>query len=90
MPYIPNVLIVDDEQVVCDYLKQLLSKILFKKDYKVITAVSGLEAIKNIDQTAFDLVLLDLSLPDMEGYQVIVINDNYYFPSTTIKNPVSV
>jgi PAS domain S-box-containing protein len=71
MPYIPNVLIVDDEEVVCDYLKQLLSKILFKKDYKVITAGNGREAIKNIDQTAFDLVLLDLSLPDMEGDQVL-------------------
>ncbi len=67
MPYIPNVLIVDDEPGICKYLKQLLSR----KHYKVSTAVSGREAIKNIDQTDFDLVFLDLSLPDMEGYQVL-------------------
>jgi len=64
---IPNVLVVDDDPGVCKYLKNLLSQ----KHYKVVAADCGREAIKSVNQTAFDLVLLDLSLPDLEGYAVM-------------------
>ncbi len=57
MPEIPNVLVVDDDPGVCMYLKDLLSR----KRYKVVTVDCGREAIKSVNQTAFDLVLLDLS-----------------------------
>jgi len=64
---IPNVLVVDDDPDVCKYLKKLLSQ----KRYKVVGADCGREAIKSVNRTAFDLVLLDLSLPDLEGYKVM-------------------
>ncbi|MBW1822428.1 MAG: response regulator, partial [Deltaproteobacteria bacterium] len=67
MPDIPNVLVVDDDPGICKYLKNLLSR----KHYKVVTVDCGREAIKSISRTAFDLVLLDLSLPDIEGYKVM-------------------
>ena len=67
MPEIPNVLVVDDDPGVCAHLKDLLSR----KHYKIVTADCGREAIKSVNQTAYDLVFIDLSLPDMEGYQVI-------------------
>lgn len=67
MPNTPNVLVVDDDPDICKYLKDILSR----KRYKTITVDSGLEAIKKVNQTAFDLVLLDLSLPDLEGYKVM-------------------
>jgi len=67
MPEIPNVLVVDDDPGVCTHLKDLLSR----KHYKIVTADCGREAIKSVNQTAFDLVLLDLSLPDIEGYKVM-------------------
>ena len=64
---IPNVLVVDDDPGICTYLKDILSR----KHYKIVTADCGREAIKSVNRTAFDLVLLDLSLPDMEGYKVM-------------------
>ena len=64
---IPNILVVDDDLSVCAHLKDLLSQ----KRYKVVTADCGREAIKSVNRTAFDLVLLDLSLPDLEGYKVM-------------------
>jgi len=67
MPEIPNVLVVDDDTGVCTHLKDLLSR----KHYKIATADCGGEAIKSVNQTAFDLVFLDLSLPDIEGYKVM-------------------
>ena len=67
MPDIPSVLVVDDDPGICKYLKDILSR----KHYKIVIANCGREAIKNVNQTAYDLVFIDLSLPDMEGYQVI-------------------
>lgn len=67
MSDIPNILIVDDEPTICNYLQKLLSK----KHYQVATADSGREALKKVDQNSYDLVLLDLILPDLKGYQVM-------------------
>ncbi|MDY6792556.1 MAG: response regulator [Thermodesulfobacteriota bacterium] len=67
MPDIPNVLVVDDDPEICKYLEDILSR----KPYKITVADCGGEAIKRVNRTSFDLVLLDLSLPDMEGYKVM-------------------
>ncbi len=67
MPDIPNVLVVDDDPEICEYLKDILSR----KRYKPVIVDCGLEAIKRVNQTDFELVLLDLSLPDLEGYKVM-------------------
>ena len=68
MPDIPNVLVVDDDPDICKYLKDILSR----KRYKTTIVDCGREAIKSVDQTPYDIVLLDLSLPDIEGYKVMV------------------
>lgn len=48
---------------------QLLGSILKENDYKVEFATNGREAIEWIDEQPFDLVLLDIMMPGMDGYE---------------------
>jgi diguanylate cyclase (GGDEF)-like protein/PAS domain S-box-containing protein len=61
-----TILIVDDDIQSCKLLEvQLLSE-----GYRATTAASGEEALASIAQHAPDLILLDILLPDMDGYRV--------------------
>ncbi len=61
-----RVLVVDDTPV---NLK-LLADLLVAKGYAVVTATSGVEALARIDAEGADLVLLDVMMPGMSGYEV--------------------
>jgi len=74
-----RILVVDDEPRMCDSLKLLLSN----NGYEVHTSNNGHEAIKCLAENAFDLVFLDIVLPDMDGFRVMdCINQNY--PDTMV------
>ena len=60
-----HVLVVDDD----DILLSLFSEIL-GKNYIVSTVQSGAEALKLLESTAVDLVLLDIVMPEMDGIEV--------------------
>ncbi len=60
------VLIVDD---IADNLN-LLSDMLAQRGYNVKIALSGPEALASIKQEQPDLILLDIQMPDMDGYEV--------------------
>jgi CheY-like chemotaxis protein len=62
----PRILVVDDTPVNV----RLLSDLLTAKRYVVATAASGPEALEKIDREAPDLVLLDVMMPGMTGYDV--------------------
>jgi len=62
-----KVLIVDDEPYNVDFLEQALDG----TDYQVITATNGKEAIAKINSEQPDLVLLDLMMPEMDGFAVL-------------------
>ncbi|MFC1823460.1 response regulator [Thermodesulfobacteriota bacterium] len=62
-----RILIVDDEPRMCDSLEILLGP----DRYEIHKATSGHGAIENLDRNIFDLVLLDMVMPDMDGYQVL-------------------
>ena len=49
---------------------KLLADILSVQGYDVTTAASGLEALQQIEQSKPDLVLLDVVMPGMDGYEV--------------------
>jgi adenylate cyclase len=49
---------------------KLLADLLGAKGYAVVTAASGAEALEKIDADAPDLVLLDVMMPGMSGYEV--------------------
>ncbi len=61
----PSILIVDDER----FFISLLTDIL-KRDYHVLSASSGQEAIELAEKYKIDLVLLDIIMPGMDGYEV--------------------
>lgn len=62
----PHILIVDDEPNIVMSLEFLMRK----NGYGVSIARNGTEALAAIDRTAFDVVLLDIMMPDVDGYQV--------------------
>ena len=58
-----RILIVDDEEMI----RLLYRKELSRDGYEVDTASSGAEAIEKASQGEFDVVILDIELPDMSG-----------------------
>ncbi len=62
-----KILVVDDE----DALRTVLSGELVSEGYEVRTAADGDEAISNIQKESFDLVLLDIKMPRMNGFEVL-------------------
>ena len=62
----PHILIVDDEPNIVMSLEFLMRK----NGFQVGIARNGTEALAAIDQTPFDLILLDIMMPDVDGLQV--------------------
>jgi PAS domain S-box-containing protein len=67
MSYVSKILIIDDEPRMCDSLKVLLSS----RGYETQTGYNGKEAIECLARDRFDLVLLDIVMPDMSGHQIM-------------------
>jgi diguanylate cyclase (GGDEF)-like protein/PAS domain S-box-containing protein len=65
-PSQPLVLVIDDDQ----NLRELLALILRRQDLNVMTAESGAQGLELIQLHSFDVVLLDIGLPDMDGFEV--------------------
>ncbi len=67
MPSQPQrILLVDDEQSV----QTLLSYPLRSEGYEVVGALDGEEALRRFGENAFDLVVLDVMLPQLDGFEV--------------------
>lgn len=66
MPEKQRILIADDEPNITD----VLAKVLELSDYEVTRAFDGEECIQKALIAKFDLVLLDVSMPKMDGYEV--------------------
>jgi DNA-binding response OmpR family regulator len=58
-----SILVIDDDPE----MRQVTSEILFTEGYKITPAATGKEAIDICQKDTFDLALLDIKLPDMEG-----------------------
>ncbi len=69
-----SILIVDDEEG----FREMLSTILASQGYTAITATNGVEAINAVQNSFFDLVLLDVKMPNVDGIEVLhFIRENY-------------
>ena len=62
-----RVLAVDDEYLI----RWTLQQNLHKEGYEVFVAESGEEALKKVEEEAPDILLLDIKLPGMDGYEVL-------------------
>ena len=61
-----RILIVDDDELVLIALRELLRS----ENYEVHTFSRGSEALKKLDQEIFDLVVLDIVMPEMDGFEL--------------------
>ena len=62
-----KILIIDDEVDICT----LLQKFLERKDFEVETAYLGNDGLKQMTKGVFDLIITDLMMPDVDGFNVI-------------------
>lgn len=62
-----RILVVDDEERICEVVKAYLEK----EGYQVETALRGRDALARMESDPSDLVVLDLMLPDLSGYEVL-------------------
>ncbi len=62
----PRILVVEDD---ADFMKTTV-KVLESKPYKVITAVDGKEGLKKAKSEKPDLVILDIMMPVIDGFEV--------------------
>ncbi|MDY4813180.1 MAG: response regulator, partial [Ruminococcus sp.] len=61
-----KILIVDDDINICELLRLYIER----EDYSVVIANDGEQAVELFNQEQPDLVLLDIMLPKMDGWQV--------------------
>ena len=61
-----QILLAEDDAM----LGHLIELTLVRKGYKVVTVHNGLEALEAFQQGEFDLVLLDVNMPVMDGFTV--------------------
>ncbi|MDE5781019.1 MAG: VanR-ABDEGLN family response regulator transcription factor [Lachnospiraceae bacterium] len=72
-----NILVVDDEKEIAD-----LIEVYLKNDgYTVFKFYNGTDALKCIEETDLDLAILDVMLPDINGFQICrKIREKFYYP----------
>jgi len=63
-----KILVVDDSKVNILLIQQILST-----EYEVEVSLSAQDALKKVEEQEFNLILLDISMPDMDGYDVLKI-----------------
>ncbi len=61
-----KILVVDDEAMICEEFKDILQD----EGHEVDTVLNGMEAIRKVGETQYDLVFLDVLMPKMEGREV--------------------
>ena len=62
-----TILVVDDESDIRD----IVSGLLTNHGYQVVPAKDGSEAVRLLRKSDFDLMVLDIMMPRMDGYQVM-------------------
>ena len=62
-----HILIVDDD----DKIRELLKDFLISNNFLVSTAINGEDAIKKIELINFDILILDIMMPGIDGYEPV-------------------
>ena len=74
-----KVLVIDDENVICDACHLVLTE----KGHTVDRCLTGKTGLLAIDQAPYDLILLDMKLPDIDGMEILkTVRDK--FPATCV------
>jgi two-component system response regulator VanR len=72
-----NILVLDDEQSIADLVEVYLKN----ENFNVFKFYTGKEAIECINQVPLDLAIIDVMLPDIDGFSICAkIREKYFFP----------
>ena len=72
-----KILVVDDETEIADLIQVYLNN----DGYTVYKFYNGVDALKCIEETEIDLAILDVMLPDIDGFRICQkIREKFYFP----------
>lgn len=72
-----NILVVDDEHEIAN----IVALYLQNDEYKVFKCYTGEEALRCVDNNNIDLAILDVMLPDIDGFEILrIIRKKYNFP----------
>jgi len=73
-----NIVVIDDELAIINLIKNAFKYSMKENEYNVFEFQSGIEAIMEMDKIKPDLVLLDLEMPEIDGFEVCKkLNDKY-------------
>lgn len=75
-----RLLIVDDEKKICE----ILHEILHGESYEVVTALKGQNALEKMRHNSFDLILLDIKLPDISGIDILKTIKKQYSDTSVV------
>ena len=76
-----KILVVEDSSTI----RKVISITLSQKGYEIIEAGDGLEALSRLNEAKPDLILLDIILPKMDGYQILsIIRENPEFKNIPV------
>lgn len=64
-----SILVIDDETII----RLSCERTLIPEGYKVKSVLSGKEGLELLEKEPFDLILLDIKMPDMDGIEVLKI-----------------
>lgn len=62
-----NILVIDDDKKLCDLLTQYLQRYDYSVDYRT----NPIEGLKVVENKVVDLIILDVMLPEMDGFEVL-------------------
>jgi len=62
-----RILVIDDEDSMCNFMEIMLSK----EGYEVVTTTIGSDGVSHLSEENYDLVIADLSMPEMSGLDVL-------------------
>lgn len=74
-----SILVVDDESM----MRSLLTKILSREGYNILTAEDGVQAMEMLGREKIDIVLSDIKMPRMNGFELLK-HIKEEFPSTGV------
>ena len=77
-----HILVVEDDQA----LNKLICRVLNKNGYETSVAFDGEQALEMLDQTYIDLIVTDLMMPRMDGYDLTkaLRDSGYQLPSLVV------
>lgn len=70
---VKDILLIEDD----DSLRFSISRLINDSDVQIITVTTGKEAIHSLENNRYDLVILDLGLPDMTGFELLHYMDEH-------------